>query len=242
MVGRAEQAMSKPSDTSASLGVDRQTFLTPVRQALGRISGQAVPPPPTVDPKLVRLASVSEDVVALFAQRAGEVGMTVCRIKSDELIRTVMGLLEKVGARRVAASVGSLPQAVSLNDSLRRKGVEVVDWRATPGFAEQYGLDAGITDVHAALAETGTLICSSDAGHSRGLSLVPPVHVAIVRQSDILPDMVDYWARMKGIPGRELPSSQAFITGPSKTADIEGILITGVHGPGQVHIVVVEGV
>ena len=98
----------------------------------------------------------------------------------------------------------------------------------------------GVTDVHAALAETGTLICSTDGSHSRGASLIPPVHIAIVRERDIVPDMLDYWARLGGVPGGELPSSQSFITGPSKTADIEGVLVTGVHGPGEVHIVLVS--
>jgi L-lactate dehydrogenase complex protein LldG len=105
---------------------------------------------------------------------------------------------------------------------------------------EQFTLDAGITDVHAAVAETGTLICCSGPGHSRGLSLIPPIHIAIVRAADILPDMLDYFASRRGQKSPQLPSSQAFITGPSKTADIEGELIVGVHGPGRVYVVVVE--
>jgi L-lactate dehydrogenase complex protein LldG len=136
--------------------------------------------------------------------------------------------------------VGTLPQALGLKESLRRKGVQVVEWADTPGLASQFDTDAGITDVHAALAETGTLVCSTDAGHSRGLSLVPPVHVAIVRRSDIVPDMLDLWARSRGIAAAELPSSIALITGPSKTADIEGELVVGVHGPGEVHVILVE--
>src|SRR5690606_18699946 len=96
------------------------------------------------------------------------------------------------------------------------------------------------TDVHAAIAETGSLVCCSDGGHSRGLSLIPPVHIAIVRKSDILPDMFDFWPRYAQSQPDELPSSIAFITGPSKTADIEGVLITGVHGPGRVFVLVVE--
>ena len=99
-----------------------------------------------------------------------------------------------------------------------------------------------ITDVHGAIAESGTIVCASDAGHSRGLSLVPPVHIALVRQSDILPDLIDFLRKWKGTPGSGMPSSLTLITGPSKTADIEGELIVGVHGPGQVHIVVMEGV
>ena len=91
----------------------------------------------------------------------------------------------------------------------------------------------------AALAETGTLICCTDADHARGHSLAVPLHVAIVRQSDILPDMIDYMARIHGSSPADLPSAQTLITGPSKTADIEGVLITGVHGPGKVCVLIV---
>jgi L-lactate dehydrogenase complex protein LldG len=52
--------------------------------------------------------------------------------------------------------------------------------------------------------------------------------------------MIDYWARLKGIPHTDLPSNMVFITGPSKTADIEGELVTGVHGPEAVHILLIE--
>jgi L-lactate dehydrogenase complex protein LldG len=99
--------------------------------------------------------------------------------------------------------------------------------------------DASVTDVHAALAETGTLICNSDADHSRGCSLAVPTHIAIVRRQDLVPDMLDYTATLAGLTPAQLPSAQAFITGPSKTADIEGVLITGVHGPGKVIILLV---
>ena len=106
----------------------------------------------------------------------------------------------------------------------------------------QFDTDVGVTDVHAALAETGSLICNVDAKHSRGLSLVPPVHIAIVGARQILPDMLDYFATQHDVTGIALPSSQAIITGPSKTADIEGQLVTGVHGPGKVFVYVVEDV
>ncbi|MCC7146808.1 MAG: lactate utilization protein [Phycisphaeraceae bacterium] len=231
---------NESSQRATTLGVSQETLLGKVRQALGRLAGQAIAAAPKVDPNLVRLATADEDLVALFTKRATETGMKVYRVQAADLLRQIGSILEEAKAKRVACAVGTLPQAVGLNDALRRRGLEVVDWQAQPGFEAQYELDAGITDVHAALAETGTLICNSDAGHSRGLSLVPPVHIAIVRQSDILPDMVDYWLRVRSVTGKDLPSSQALITGPSKTADIEGILITGVHGPGQVHILVVE--
>lgn len=197
-------------------------------------------PPPVADQKISRLATADDDLVTMFTERAQVVGMKVYPATSSDLMRQIVKLLNELEAKKLVVGAGSLPQALGMKDSLRRNGFEIIDWAASPGLAVQFDADAGITDVHAALAETGTLVCCTDQGHSRGLSLVPGVHIAIVRKSDILPDMFDYWARQRGIPGAQLPSSIAFITGPSKTADIEGELVKGVHGPKEVHILVVN--
>ena len=203
-----------------------------------RATAATPPAPPAIDEKLVRLATAQDDLLELFAQRATAIGMTVHRCPAAQLPRLVGELLDKLKIKSLAFAAGNLPQLIGLPEALRRRGMTVLDWRASPGLDAQYDLDAGITDVHAALAETGTLVCCADAGHSRGLSLVPPIHIAIVRRSDILPDMLDYWANVRraAVPS---PSSQVFITGPSKTSDIEGVLITGVHGPTQVHILLI---
>jgi L-lactate dehydrogenase complex protein LldG len=235
---------------SIQLGEDRQQFLSRVRIALGKTpaaSSSAAPAsaPPPIDEQLVRLARAEDPLLDLFASRAEETGMIVHRQTQDNIADALIRLLETLHIKRAAGALGAAGRQLSLDDALARSGVEQVDVQRgddEPNFAAQYELDAGLTDVHAALAETGTLVVNSDASHSRGLSLVPPIHIAIVRQSDIMPDMIDYWARLAGMPGVALPSSQVFITGPSKTADIEGELIVGVHGPGQVHILLVAGV
>jgi L-lactate dehydrogenase complex protein LldG len=229
-----------PDARGPEYSMSRGAFLARIREPLGRAAGQSVAPPPMVDPHLVRLAGPDDDLMAMFTQRAAVVGMQVERIATEALMQRLHALLQEHQVKRLATAVGTIPQALELNNLLRRRGYDVIDWRAFEGMDEQFDLDAGITDVHAALAETGTLVHCTDAGHGRGLSLLPPLHIAIVRASDILPDMLDYWQRVAGLLPRELPSSQVFITGPSKTADIEGILITGVHGPGKVIVLVIE--
>lgn len=219
----------------------REQFMAAVRKSLNHTTTKPpTKPAPAVNENLARLARATDELLPLFEKRAEFVGMNVQRTTAAELIKVIAGILEQIQAKRVVVSVGTVPAALGLKDNLRRRGLEIVDWQNQPGFECQYDTDCGITDVHAALAESGTMICCSDAGHSRGLSLVPPVHIAVVRKSDILPDMIDYWAKMKDVPGTQMPSSVAFITGPSKTADIEGVLITGVHGPGVVHVITVE--
>jgi L-lactate utilization protein LutC len=162
--------------------------------------------------------------------------MIVHRCRRAELPATLAGVLASLGARSVtlAAAAGSPLAAAAA--SLAAAGVTVVDWRRAAGLEAHYDVDAGLTDVAAAIAETGSLVVCSGPGRSRGPWLVPPVHVAVVEEAQILPDLVDLWSG-----GAALPAATTIITGPSKTADIEGILVTGVHGPGAVHVIVLEG-
>ena len=230
--------------TSSTLGDTRDAFMARVREALEHDATAApAEPPPAVDESLVRLASSAENLVDRFEAGATAVGMKVYRCEQAALSLKLGSVLDLIGVTTAAAGIGTLGRLFDLDATLAAHHVERVDWQDVPDganpFEPLYDVGVGITDVAAALAETGTLVAHSGRGRSRGLSLVPPFHIALVRKSDILPDMIDYWDRLQGIPGPELPSSQSFITGPSKTADIEGQLITGVHGPGAVHILLI---
>lgn len=83
-----------------------------------------------------------------------------------------------------------------------------------------------ITPAVAGIAETGTIVLSDKAGESRLAALAPWVHIAVVRRSTLLPDLATAIAALPPDP------NVTWVTGPSKTADVEGILIEGVHGPG----------
>jgi L-lactate dehydrogenase complex protein LldG len=105
------------------------------------------------------------------------------------------------------------------------------------GFEPLFTADTGVTDVQAAIAETGSLVCGSGPDRSRGTSLVPPIHIAIVRRSDIIPDLLDIFFTAIGARSvqQHCPHHR-----PPQDRGYRGILITGVHGPRQVHIVLVE--
>lgn len=100
--------------------------------------------------------------------------------------------------------------------------------------------DIGITSVDRALAETGSLVMCSAFGKERMASLVPPVHVAVVEEEQLLPDLFDLFEELQPRDGARLPSNIALITGPSKTGDIELQLTTGVHGPKHWHVIVIR--
>ena len=95
----------------------------------------------------------------------------------------------------------------------------------------------GITGADAALAETGSLVLASGAGRGRLASLLPPVHVAIVERGRVMRSLPDLLLDRPGLA--TAGSNLVFITGPSRTADIEHTLSRGVHGPKEVHVVLV---
>jgi L-lactate dehydrogenase complex protein LldG len=97
--------------------------------------------------------------------------------------------------------------------------------------------DVGITSADYALADTGTLVMLASPAEARLISLLPPAHIAVVPVDRMLTGLDELFTVLP-MPG-EQTSSMVLITGPSRTADIEQILVRGVHGPGEIHVVVV---
>ena len=119
-----------------------------------------------------------------------------------------------------------------------------LDWKAAGIEAEARaptGTDpVGITGCFCALAETGTLLQLSAPDRPASTSLVPETHIAVVPAARIVNAMEEAWALVRKELGR-LPRAVNFISGPSRTADIEQTIVLGAHGPYRVHIVVVQG-
>jgi len=103
--------------------------------------------------------------------------------------------------------------------------------------------DLGLSGVDYVIAETGTLVLTARAGQMRGVSLLPPVHVAVARTSQVIATLADYLLLVqKTGPDLQpaLSSCVSFVTGPSRTGDIELQLTVGVHGPGELHLVLLD--
>jgi L-lactate dehydrogenase complex protein LldG len=103
--------------------------------------------------------------------------------------------------------------------------------------------DLGLSGVDYVIAETGTLVLTAQAGQMRGVSLLPPVHVAVARTSQVIATLADYLLLVqKAGPDLQqaLSSCVSFVTGPSRTGDIELKLTVGVHGPGELHLVLLD--
>lgn len=108
--------------------------------------------------------------------------------------------------------------------------------RGTSPRHEQSAAGVGVTGCDAAIAETASLALFSRPGRSRPVSLLPPVHIAIVQPQQFCYSMAEFFAAHAG--DLCTAASCTFITGPSRTADIELTLTLGIHGPGRVVVIV----
>lgn len=135
------------------------------------------------------------------------------------------------------------PRRIAVSDSpLVQRLMRQVDCQAAvvaDAAAEVlFDCDAGITGAQWAIAETGTLVLEAKSERHRLVSLVPPVHIALVAAGGIRETMADV-LELISCSG-ELSRVVTFVTGPSRTSDIELTLAIGVHGPGKLHVIVIR--
>jgi L-lactate dehydrogenase complex protein LldG len=126
--------------------------------------------------------------------------------------------------------------ADSLNQILTDLKAERIAHSDNPPNAHDiFHFDVGISTAQAAIAETGTLVLDSSCERHRLVSLVPPVHIAIINASAIVETLSDALTLLQQ---KEISPAITFITGPSRTADIELTLAIGVHGPQELYVIV----
>ena len=124
---------------------------------------------------------------------------------------------------------------LDLSEQWRALGDRCVQPDATDFRAAALRAEVGVTGVDLAIADTGTLVLSAGVGRPRAVSLLPRLHVALVHQRQLVSRLGEGLSRVRA--GR--PSAVHFITGPSRTSDIENDLSIGVHGPARVLVIVV---
>ncbi len=247
---------------------DRKAFLASVRQALGRRPGDVATPQPIAglsvpDDELERMARQVREVMAEragglldeMAEAASRAGWVVHRAVNDsEAVEVIRDICVDSGARSVLKSVEEpLLASERLDDALAAAGMDVramVRPEGTGAEVEKamgelrsrvFEADVGITGADYGIAETGTVVLHPRMGLSRLISLAPPLHVAVLRKGDVLPSLDELFLleRESHVQGR-LAGSMNLITGPSRTGDIEGAIVTGIHGPTEVHLALVD--
>jgi L-lactate dehydrogenase complex protein LldG len=226
--------------------VSRERVLERIRAALGAAAGQSragaipvamlvsetvpasvgIPVPPDL-PEPQAMA----DPVSVFVDRARQLTMIAEVVPSveDAAARTAAWCAER-GVRR--AAVWNVADIAPITDRLRATGVEI----HPPGdpLAAVAGADVGITGAEWGIAESATLVLSTDPDRPRLVSLLPPTHVAIVRADRVVSDLHALFERVGS-----LPSALTLITGPSRSADIGLVPVLGAHGPMAVAVFVI---
>jgi len=204
-----------------------------VRRALRRpASGlSAIPSPPAIDPRITRLVPADADILQIFFKSAQAMHIHVAEVTADDLVASLASFLKERNCRKIALSDSGVIAELDLANRLRSSQLEIATWDSLAADRLYDGYDCAITDATYAVAETGTLVIKPTSHHWRSLSLVPLVHVVVLRKDQILPDLVDLMERLAADPDR---SNFILISGPSKTADIEMNVVEGVHGPNVV--------
>ena len=150
----------------------------------------------------------------------------------------VLSLAREKGAKLLVRWDDEELEALGVDDPLKEAGVEVAVWRDLDDFREVAGgADIGLTTAEWAVAETGSLVLTGRPGRGRTVALLPPTHVAVVpveRLLSTVPEAIEKYAGAEG-----LPANVCFHTGPSRSGDIEMSLTIGMHGPGEVRVVLV---
>ncbi len=201
----------------------REAILRDIRTGLGRGEIQEVSPPPVrlgvADVfRETRIARMLDRVTALAGSAfhaeipAEAIAYVIGVTRGDDAVASASPFLAKTGITKIPG--------------VQTGGRELC---ATAKF--------GITSADYALTDTGTLVMMASAADARLISLLPPVHIAVVPVARLLSGLDELYTLVPK-PAEET-SSMVFITGPSRTADIEQRLVRGVHGPGQLHVVLV---
>lgn len=173
-------------------------------------------------------------------------------LEGDLVTRFIAASERMSSSVAVVGSMEEVPAAVAawLEESrLSKQGVvwpalDGLDWTGAGLALESRPVreddPVGVTGCVCAIAETGTLMCASAPDTPSATSLLPETHVAVVPASRIVPGMEEAWAMARAQWGSRLPRAINFISGPSRTGDIEMSIVLGAHGPYRVHIVVVS--
>jgi L-lactate dehydrogenase complex protein LldG len=172
--------------------------------------------------------------IDLFAEMLEGQGAKVTRVKGlQDVAETIARYLRE----------NNLPAELRTGDDpvLAR-----IPWTKTQALTRLKGRGQGTDAVAmsratAAAAETGTLFLVSGPDNPTTLNFLPDTHIALIRADDILGSYEDGWNRLRDTYGsRSLPRTVNLISGPSRTADIEQVIVMGAHGPRRLHVIIVE--
>ena len=207
---------------------------------LGKLR-QGKRPFPTSTPPQDHLPMVPLDDTspeALYGRFVQEAEKAACVVhEAADAAAAIAAVLEIVGEDTAVSSWN--PEHIPLPGL-----AEALDAANIARLAQDASVRVGLTGVDAALAATGSVVVLSGNGRPRTASLLPPLHIAVVAASQIVPDLESWWTVQKsagqkaaGLEHTRQHSNIVVITGPSRTADIAMQLVMGMHGPRELHLI-----
>lgn len=170
--------------------------------------------------------------VALFRAMAEKYNATTEHIESLAALPTAVSAYLKGR---------NLPAAIRIGNDPR---LATAPWLSEATLEIRHGASDGhdmaaVSHAFGAVAETGTLALLSGPDNPVTLNFLPEYHIIVVKAEEIAGDLETIWARLRAAQGGTMPRTVNFITGPSRSADIEQTLLLGAHGPRALHIVIV---
>ncbi|MED0674093.1 lactate utilization protein C [Aneurinibacillus thermoaerophilus] len=224
----------------------REEFLARIANRLGRPRRSGVMPPDWMVKPYVHLHAGlnQETLIKQFIENLRALQTEVLRASRGELGKALERIVEDSAARSVVYWNDERLQKIGLDNWLTQRGIAHQVWDVLLDEQElrhrAAGVDMGIAYAELGLSETGTVMLWNGGGRGRLVSLLPPVFVAVLSENTIIPRLTEAMAYVRGKMSEGLPACINFITGPSRTGDIEADLAFGVHGPGKVYVILLQ--
>ncbi|KUO64868.1 MAG: hypothetical protein APF84_18870 [Gracilibacter sp. BRH_c7a] len=179
---------------------------------------------------------ITNNLYEKFKEKFEGVNGECHRVSTMESLADLMSdILTQKGVKTLSIFESPLSQASNLKEKLSGAGFEVHTDDLLSSTAHD---DAGITEVKWGIAELGTLVQIAPEVDNRLCSTLVPIHIALLKTSSVLPELDDMLETIHSLP--QIPGFVGFMSGPSRSSDIERILEIGVHGPEQVIAILVD--
>jgi L-lactate dehydrogenase complex protein LldG len=243
---------------------DQEKFINRIKMALGKPiapsqrnadlfkSAMSEETRATLERLKNRTPEERKSLLATLIEAAGPINLKV--ISCEDVNSVTMGIVDLVGDKEpewghkksVVAWQHPLIENLNLPAALSQQDVDVFFTGLKESETEtlrQHIIDSymGITAADFCMADTATLVMKARAGQARSVSLVPAIHIAVIELNQIIADLKELYALLKWDPQAKkegLTNCMTFISGPSKTADIEATMVHGAHGPREVYVFV----
>lgn len=218
----------------------REEILGRVREALRARSVRHATPAPggagTFQPFLAAVPESYDERRALFAANAEALRAEFYVVDSAEAVSDILNRIAQESAwKRIAAQRDEM-----IEHACGGVATPVLWVEGEAAKTELADCDAGVTVCEALVAQTGSVVITSRTCGGRALSVLPPHHVVIARREQLVRDLSAAYEQLAKRFGGDCPSFISVITGPSRTGDIEHVIVLGAHGPKRLTIVLVD--